>query len=47
MQVLRQKNDSNSYSSTFEECVEMGILCDLAPPTISECNTTVLNTNPK
>ena len=25
--------------------VENGIVCNLAPPTISECNTTVINTN--
>ena len=27
--------------------VEPGILCALAPPTVSECNTTVVNTNPR
>ena len=26
---------------------EIGILCDLAPPAVSECNTTVVNTNPR
>ena len=27
--------------------VETGILCGLVPPTVSECNTTVLKTNPR
>ena len=27
--------------------VEIDIRCDLAPPTVSECNTTVINTDPR
>lgn len=27
--------------------VEMGILCDLTPSTVTECNATVLITNPR
>lgn len=33
-------------TDTFKQrYVEIVILCDLAPPTISECSTTVANTN--
>ena len=28
-------------------CVEIGIICSLMPPTVSECNTTVVKRNPR
>lgn len=30
-----------------QHCVEVGTLCDWAPPTVSECIATVVNTNPR
>ena len=33
-------------SNLKQYCVEIGILWDLAPPTVSECNTTVVNKIP-
>ena len=34
------------YCCLKQHCAETGILCDLAPPTVSECNNTVCNYKP-
>lgn len=43
---LRQSTSLHRWTkASFEMYVEIVILCDLAPPTVSEVNTTVVNTN--
>ena len=44
-----QLDDDNATTSLKQHYVETGILCDLVPPPpmVSECNTTVVNTNPR
>ena len=48
---VKNKITNNSCNSEcnawMQHFIEIGMLCDLAPPTIFECNTTVVNTNPR
>lgn len=39
--------NGNVDSRLKQRYVEIAILCDLAPPTVSERKTNVINTNPK
>ena len=35
------------FTTLKQHYVEIGILCDVAPPTVYKCKTTVVNTNPR